>query len=288
MSTTTLQFTLLKNGSPYDATAVKVQSPPSVVPAIGVIRTDNSSSVVPPNTAYTHISTGVYQLTFTDPTEGLTYNYWRQVVVDGETLYDNATSTLYQPTPTAIYWTWTQFVNRFGLKNIVLSSNKDGKSADPNFAAIQDSFDYAADEIHSALRGGVLAVPLDFTLYSNIVPQVVSRWGMVIAYADLYDVRGWEDKNMVGNKMSRMVRQTYDDISLYKSGIKQMLAAPAVDHRGNTIDLSHGTAFGPPVNSLGWNLFGPGYFPGFAGGWGYGYLVPDGVLTFFGACYLAA
>lgn len=310
MSQTTISFALMKIGVLYDATSVTFQSPPGVSPAIGLIRTDNSQSVIPPGTPFIHDSTGLYHYTFDDPTPGLQYNFWRQVVVDGETLFDNASESANVPTPTSPYWTWTQFTNRFGLKNIASCSNKDVKSDIPNYVAIQDSFDYAVDEIHTIQRGGVLATPLDFSAYNMVqpgvqplppspaIPPCVSRWGMIIAYADLYDVRGWEDKNIVGNRMRKLLAQTYDDMALVSSGVKQILAAPAKDYHGCTVDQGIRPTFGPPSlfgfgGGLGWIgrgwASGLGYaIPGLGFGWGYNWIVPDGCLTFFGSWWYGA
>lgn len=300
MSQTTISFALVKSGILYDATSVVFQSPPSVTPAFGLKRTDNDVSVVSVGTPFIHDGTGLYHYTFDDPTPGLKYNYWRQVIVDGETLFDNSTDTNNVITPTASYWTYTQFVNRWGLKNIIACSNKDAKSDIPNMVAIQDSFDYAVDEINNTQRGGVLSSPLDFSPWNSgiqpsppspIIPPTVGRWGMIIAYADLFDVRGWEDKNVVGNRMRKLLGQTYDDMAMVCSGLKQINAAPARDSRGCTVDQGMRSTF--PVPSIfgggGGSGWGAGvwfngsslYLNGLGFGWGYNWIVPDGTLTFF-------
>jgi len=53
----------------------------------GVRRTDNSATVVADGTAMTNLATGIYNHRFTEPAQGLTYNYWEEIVYAGATYY---------------------------------------------------------------------------------------------------------------------------------------------------------------------------------------------------------
>lgn len=243
-------------------------------PANTVYRTDTNAPVA----AVVAGSDATWTVTVTEPSPGLVYSFTLSITFPSG--IGTASGTIQgSGSPTALYWTWTQFVNRWGMKNIATSSNKDNTSAIPNYVACQDSFNYAADEIHNNLRGGLLAVPLDFSAFSTLplpasAPPTVSRWGMIIAYADLFDVRGWDDKSIVGNRMKRLLAQTYDDIALYKCGLNQLEAAPAKDHNGHTIMLGMEAVFGPP------SLVGIG-IPGLGFWGGVGPFIPG--LNFFGS-----
>lgn len=102
--------------------------------------------------------------------------------------------------PISLYFTWQQFVNRFGLTNIIKVSNKDTTmqgptnaqpipNGQPNWYAVQDAFNYATDKIHDILQGGILKIPLDFTNNAGVIPIRVGRWAMIIAYCDLLNMR---------------------------------------------------------------------------------------------------
>lgn len=82
MSQTTISFALRVNGVLTNASSCVLRDPTA---AFGVRRTDTLATVVAAATALTNQSTGIYSHTFTDPAEGLTYNYWVEWVYGGET-----------------------------------------------------------------------------------------------------------------------------------------------------------------------------------------------------------
>lgn len=136
----------------------------------------------------------------------------------------SAVNTLPNP-PTSDLFTYAEFVHRFGLRSITLASNKDNaKAANPDFNAIQQSFNYCVSEVYDALRGGVYAVPLVFTTENGLAPSGIKDPAMTIAFGNLYEVRGWEDKNRVGNKQERNVQMAYNKLGWIKAGIKQIQA----------------------------------------------------------------
>lgn len=102
--------------------------------------------------------------------------------------------------PTSLYIDWNEFVNDFGMNNIVLASNKEQsmqtptgsqpiQKGQPNFYAVQNAFNYATDRIHNILQGGVLKIPLDFTPNGGVVPERVKNWAKVIAFCRLQRMR---------------------------------------------------------------------------------------------------
>lgn len=82
MAETTIQFEWRDAGNLTNVTSVVLSDPTG---AFGVIRTDTSAVVVADSVPLVNQSTGVYAYTFTDPAEGLTYNYWLEVVYGGQT-----------------------------------------------------------------------------------------------------------------------------------------------------------------------------------------------------------
>ncbi len=71
-----------------DMTSVKLSSEDGTY---GVKRNDTGAVVVADGTAMTHVSTGIYDYTFTDPADDLTYTYSVEWVYGGETYWFEAT-----------------------------------------------------------------------------------------------------------------------------------------------------------------------------------------------------
>lgn len=139
--------------------------------------------------------------------------------------------------PTSIYSNYPAFIRRFGLKNITNASNKDNAASGPDLDAIQDSFDFATDEMHRVLTGGIYVVPLDFTPNNGVISKVVSEWHMVIAYENLYNSRGFDDKNKFGNKLSKLLDQVMDKLVMTRCGLSQLPCVVQVDQSPLTVDV---------------------------------------------------
>lgn len=77
-----LRYTRDVGGVLTDADSVVLRDPTG---AFGIKRTDTGAIVTAAGTAFTHISTGVYEFTFTEPAAGLQYEYWIERVYNGET-----------------------------------------------------------------------------------------------------------------------------------------------------------------------------------------------------------
>lgn len=119
--------------------------------------------------------------------------------------------------PTSIYMTWAQFKNFWGLKNIVVASNKDNTSTTlPNLQAVQDAFDYASGEIHKIMRGGIWKIPLTFL--DALDATIVRRWAMIIAFENLYCSRGLREDDPQGNRLAKLVSQVYINMGIAKFG----------------------------------------------------------------------
>lgn len=208
----------------------------------GVRRADTGAVVVVAGTAMVHVGVGQYSLTFVQPASNLTYLYSVKSTTTGVDTYFSAIAVSVLGMPVCPYFTYNQFIRRWGLTNVKVASNKDGKTnanaaTVPDFAALQDSFDYSIDEINNTLRGGQYSVPLDFTPNGGMVPPFIVRGAMLLAYADLYDVRGMDEKNIKDNRLAKQVRVFYDDLATYKSGVKQMLALLQTDSSFSPVQL---------------------------------------------------
>lgn len=82
MSSRLISFSYKVDGVLTDVTSAVLRDPTL---AFGVKRTDTGAIIVAAGTAFTHVGTGLYQYTITDPAPGLTYQYWIEIVADGET-----------------------------------------------------------------------------------------------------------------------------------------------------------------------------------------------------------
>lgn len=88
MSQTTIRKKWSADGVPVNPTSVKLSDPTG---AYGVRRTDTLAVVVADDTNMTNVTTGVYTHTFSDPVDGLTYEYYVEVVYAGETYHYQGT-----------------------------------------------------------------------------------------------------------------------------------------------------------------------------------------------------
>ncbi len=100
MSTTTITRTFTIGGVLTDMTSVIFNDPTGT---FGVKRLDTGATIVAAGVALTHISTGVYSYTFTDPAYNLTYDFWVEFVYLGNTYRVERTiaGTLSSPPPTS-------------------------------------------------------------------------------------------------------------------------------------------------------------------------------------------
>ena len=90
MSITVIKHTIKSGGVLVDPTTVLLSDPDATY---GLRRTDTDAVVVSDGTAFTKISTGLYSFTFTDPAPDLTYEYYLEYVLNGETHHTQFTAT---------------------------------------------------------------------------------------------------------------------------------------------------------------------------------------------------
>lgn len=96
--TLVLPITVLKAGSYADADSTPVLADPTN--AFGVRRLDSGATVVATGTAMTRSGVGRYSYTIASPVDGVTYEWWPRIVVDGQTFQPQRQST-YGPIATA-------------------------------------------------------------------------------------------------------------------------------------------------------------------------------------------
>jgi len=82
MASKTISFTFKVDDTLTNVTSAKLSDPTG---AYGVKRNDTDAVVVADDTAFTHDGTGTYSYEFDEPTTGLTYTYWIEVVYAGRT-----------------------------------------------------------------------------------------------------------------------------------------------------------------------------------------------------------
>ena len=210
ISGTSTQTTFQWQGSP---------STPATV-LLTVIRTDTNATILS-SVTMTAQGGGLYAYALIDPVPGLTYTAtisW--TYTNGQ--IGSLTSTFKGGGVGNPYFTWQQFVNRYGLRNVATYSNPDTTTTNntPNYVFCQDAFNAATDRFHDEMRGGLYAVPLTFN--DGIVPVTVSRIVMAFAISDLYTSRGVDDmKKMAGVRYKAEEIRASDAIARYRSGAIQ-------------------------------------------------------------------
>jgi hypothetical protein len=205
------------------------------VNTFGIKRNDTDQVLVPAGTPLPNLGPGIYQYGLVEPVSSLAYTYWIRWTFLGVTQSREFNVTGVLAIPLSIYFTWDEFVRRWGLKNIAIASNKQNVNANPDMNAVQDAFDYAYGEIQESFRGSMYSIPLSFVPNAGVVPPRVKRWAMIIAYADLYDVRGWTDQDRTGNKISKLLKNTYDEMGLYRAGVRILPAVADATSGGNLV-----------------------------------------------------
>jgi len=205
----------------------------------GVRRISPHAIVVAAGTAFTRSSTGTYTYTITGLTPGVEYEYWITRTFGGIStrVHQSFMVPASGTNPVARYIPdYDKFIRRWGLNNVTFVSNKDNKATIPNVDVVQDSFDAACDDIDDFFKGSIVASPLDFSPWEDVLPSRVERWAMQLAYIYMYFARGFEDRDKVGNKLSRMEKQTYQDMGFYAVGARALNAKMAQD--SSSTDLS--------------------------------------------------
>jgi hypothetical protein len=215
----------------YDSLMFSSEDDPLTPGAYGLRQTDTQTVIISAGTNFNHDSLGEYSYLVTGLTLGAPYDFWVKRVYQGRTVKQQYNFVGSSAVPISPLFTWDQFVNKYGLRNIIMWSNKDSTQSnnnlvsvipqgEPNWYAVQDAFNYATEEVYSWLRGGVLLIPLDFTPNAGVVPARVSRWAMTIARGELQEVRFTQDKlnDKAYKPLERQLEAVYWEMSAYRTG----------------------------------------------------------------------
>lgn len=223
-------------GMRVDPTSVEITDPTGTR---GIWDRDSGFPYLGPGAAMSRTGLGTFTYILTGPPQaaiaGRTLEWFGKVTYQGTAYYFFRQTRDGVTLPVSAYFSWDEFIRRWGLGNVAIASNKDNATKAPDYDAVQDAFDHAVDEVNSSQRGGPYAVPLDFTPNGGVIPGKVRNWAMVIAFEYLYNGRGLDDKNKVGNKITKQLTDTYTEMSLYHSGVGHLNAALATDTAGNVV-----------------------------------------------------
>lgn len=173
----TIDYTLTRNGSPYDATSVTLESRPDISPAYGLKRVDTGGILVPTGGAFTHVGTGLYQYPLIEPGPGLVYDYWLKVVVDGQTFYKNKQKAG-SADPIGYYTNRGAIAVVIGDKNLILWSQLSDEDANdsPNNVVLRGVLHRVDNYFNRRLREGNYTWPLnpnsqDFAYICDLAAQ---------------------------------------------------------------------------------------------------------------------
>jgi phage gp36-like protein len=124
--------------------------------------------------------------------------------------------------PSSKYFTYDEFIKRFGLRNVSRHSRSDQDEQHvPDFERLKFAFDDAEEELDNFFRLSPYVIPF---VFSEGVPAVVRKWAMSIAYADLYLARGMSDEKQP-TKIQLMKERTLSEMALYRGGQRELPTA---------------------------------------------------------------
>jgi hypothetical protein len=242
MSSRNVKFRYNLNGVPTDVTTAVLRDPTG---AFGLRRVSNGAVVLPQNTAIPRISAGRYLLAVPGLTAGVQYEYWVEWTVGGETDRRQKFFTITSDVdPVSRYTTYPRFIRKWGTKVVAEATQKESKALEPNLEVVQDAFEFADDEIDTELQGGVLKVPLDFTAWAGYIPAKVKNWADTLALAYAFETRGWQERKNERHRMVGLSQSVYQELQLYKNGLKQMNAATSADTAGTAVSVAGEAAGG--------------------------------------------
>lgn len=225
---------------------------PTGVTLVSLQNKADMSSLTFGSGVFTTAGGGIWSYTFDDPAPNLSYIYKYRVSLP------NGRAMTYQGIlnagnlPTSPWFTYSDFVRKYGVKNVMVATNKD-KLSNPNaatvpdFILLQDAFDSGFEEVCDLLRGGVWKVPLDFSPNSGNVPKLIRNAAMECAFRYITDDRGIEEKgNRFDTRLDRMAQSTISRLKMVKDGVIQILAVPATGMGAEAV---------PNLSLHGWSRF---------------------------------
>jgi len=189
----TIRRTIRVAGVLTDPTSVKLSSSDTT---FGVKRNDTDAVVVADDTAMTQVSTGIYEHTFTDPANGLTYTYSMEIVYSGETYH--VEDTLTGPTGDR-YCVRADIENLFGVTNVSKWSDLDNDADATKISnRIAAAITATADMIDARLRFSRYLIPIS---NAGFTPTIMRDLNAQMAGVWLYESRGVIDYDADGRAM---------------------------------------------------------------------------------------
>jgi hypothetical protein len=220
-----LVYTVYKNGLPYTATSVLLSNAAGTA---GVIREDTGAAVVADATPMTLIGTGVYEYTFSEPAEGLSYRWYPEILVDGNTFRDELTEIgQLSEAPDGRYATFEQLERAFGTDRLREWTNLSRDRTTIDASQVSDAWAYAGSRIDSEFRRSRYAVPL--TLNSAYDQAIFAQWEVELAGRWLQARKPQGEQRLQGEAfITTQIQPTLDSISEFVGGLRSFATAPTL------------------------------------------------------------
>lgn len=190
MGTITIRRTFQVDGVYVDPTSVKLSDPTGTY---GVKRDDTGAVVVADGTAMEKVTTGIYQYSFTEPADGLSYTAYVEIVYGGATYHFEHDFEDQEPDGDGLYYCERQDIeDRFGTTNVQkwadLDNDQDGATIARRILAARR---YAYEQINAQMRRSRYAIPLADD--DGETPYDISEIAANLAGVWLYENRGVTD-----------------------------------------------------------------------------------------------
>jgi hypothetical protein len=188
--------------------------------AYGVKRNDTDEVVVEAETALTKLSTGRYQLSFTDPAYGLSYTYVLRVTYSGETYHiERVLAGPAEASDEDLLCQRSDIEQIYGLSNVVKWADLDNSEDASDIASrITLSILRAQEEINNRFRGSLYSVPFATGTSANTQMKYLCA---ELAGVLLYESRGVQDFHAQTGRMFHRLEANRNRVELM---IKDLLA----------------------------------------------------------------
>ena len=153
----------------------------------GVRRVDNQAIVVAAGQELDHVSTGVYEYEFEDPSAGLQYEYWVRIVHDGSTHHVQGYINSDDQTPVVAgrYASYEGLVAKYGEISVQKWARVNGEDQSAANAAITKAIEIADAKVDSNLKGGPYKVP-----FTAPISPIIRDIANLLAGVHLYEAQG--------------------------------------------------------------------------------------------------
>lgn len=182
--TLVLPINVKKGGVPADADSTPLLSDPT--DAFGVKRTDTGAVVVANNTPMVRDGPGAYSYRLADPAAGVTYLWFAEVVVNGNT-YHVERSVTAGPDPAApLYATVQDVIGVYGEAKVAEISKASASQAGVDAARVTRALGFGDVRIHESLAAAGYLLPLaDLSAEDAVRMREIS---VMLGFSILY---GW-------------------------------------------------------------------------------------------------